>query len=228
MLDREQLETLSAVIEHGGFDRAAVALNVTRSAVSQRIKALEDSLATVLVVRDKPVTATKKGEILLRHVKALKLLEDDTFSTFETKPNGRQPVPVSIAVNGDSLATWFGPVIWELLDKHRIALEVIEDDQNHTFEWLRRGEVMGCITNEPEAMPSFTATPLGAMQYRCVATPEFVGRYFWEGLSVQTLSAAPAILFDRKDSLHGRFLKQLFDMEVTQYFRHYIPSPVRR
>lgn len=226
MLDREQLETLSAVIEHGGFERAAAVLNVTRSAVSQRVRALEESLATMLLVRGKPIVATPAGEILLGHVKALRLLEDATFSAIKPGADDRQPVPVAIAVNGDSLATWFGPVIWELLDKQRIALEIIEDDQDHTFERLRRGEVMGCVSSEANAMQGFTATPLGFMPYRCVATPDFVQRYFADGVSVQSICAAPVLLFDRKNALLDTYLERLFGVKVTKYLRHFIPSPV--
>ncbi|MEN9466138.1 MAG: hypothetical protein RL081_139 [Pseudomonadota bacterium] len=226
MLDRDLLETFSVIVEHGSFERAALVLSLSRGAVSQRIRTLEGALAMVLLVRGKPVVPTPQGEILLRHAKALKLLENDTLGALQPGLNGRSPVPVAIAVNADSLATWFRPVIWELLDTQRIALEIIADDHNHTFGRLVRGEVMGCISSEPHAMQGFAATPLGAMQYRCVATPDFVQRYFGEGLSVPAISTAPAVLFDRKDSLHDAYLEKLLQLKVSQYLRHFIPSPV--
>lgn len=163
MLDRAQLETFSAIVQHGSFERAATVLNVTRGAVSQRIKALEESLATILLLREKPIVATPKGEILLRHVKALKALEDDTFSTIQPNLQKGLQVPMSIAINADSLATWFGPLVLELLTKFRITLEIIRDDQDHTFHRLIRGEVVGCISSEFKAVQSFEATPLGSI-----------------------------------------------------------------
>jgi LysR family transcriptional regulator (chromosome initiation inhibitor) len=225
MFDRAQLEAFSAVVQHGSFERAATVLNVTRGAISQRVKALEEALATMLVVREKPVVATRKGEILLRHVRALKTLEDDTISAILPKLQERAPVPIAIAVNADSLSTWFGPLVAELLSQFKIALEIISDDQDHTFARLTKGEVMGCVSSEPDAAQGFEATPLGAMHYLCVATPEFRQKYFPNGMSITTAVTAPAILFDRKDALHDQYLEQLFGVKVAQYTRHYLPSP---
>lgn len=224
MFDRARLEAFSAVVQHGSFERAATVLNVTRGAISQRVKALEDKLSTLLVVREKPVVATRKGEILLRHVRALKTMEDDTISAILPTPQERAPVPIAIAVNADSLSTWFGPLVAQLLSQFKIALEVVRDDQDHTFHRLTKGEVLGCVSSEPDAAQGFEATPLGAMHYLCVATPEFRQKYFNTGLSTAAVLAAPAILFDRKDTLHDRYLEQLFGVKVGQYTRHYLPS----
>lgn len=225
MFDRAQLEAFSAVVQHGSFERAATVLNVTRGAISQRVKALEEALATMLVVREKPVVATRKGEILLRHIRALKTMEDDTISAILPKLQERAPVPIAIAVNADSLSTWFGPVVVELLSKFKIALEIVSDDQDHTFHRLTKGEVLGCISSEPTPVQGFEATPLGAMHYLCVATPEFKRKYFQSGLSIAAALAAPAILFDRKDALHDQYLEQLFGIKIGKYTRHFLPSP---
>ena len=225
MFDRAQLEAFYAVFQHGSFERAATALNVTRSAISQRIKALEEALATMLVVRGKPVVATRKGEILLRHIRALKTMEDDTISAILPTQQERAPVPIAIAVNTDSLSTWFGPLVAQLLSQFKIALEIVSDDQDHTFHRLIKGEVMGCVSSEPVAVRGFEASPLGAMHYLCVATPEFRQKYFQSGMSIAAVLAAPAILFDRKDTLHDQYLEQLFGVKVAKYTRHYLPSP---
>jgi LysR family transcriptional regulator (chromosome initiation inhibitor) len=225
MFDRAQLEAFYAVFQHGSFERAAIALNVTRSAVSQRIKALEEALATMLVVRGKPVVATCKGEILLRHIRALKTMEDDTISAILPTQQVRAPVPIAIAVNTDSLSTWFGPLVAQLLSPLKMALEIVSDDQDHTFHRLIKGEVMGCVSSEPDAVQGFKATPLGIMDYLCVATPEFKHQYFQNGMSIAAVLAAPAILFDRKDTLHDQYLAQLFGVKVTNYTCHYLPSP---
>jgi LysR family transcriptional regulator (chromosome initiation inhibitor) len=225
MFDRAQLEAFSAVIQLGSFERAATVLNVTRGAVSQRIKALEEALATILVVRERPVVATPTGEILLRHIRALKTLEDEILSAISHKQQDRTPVPIAIAVNADSLSTWFDPLVGELLGQYKIALEIIIDDQDHTFRRLTKGEVLGCVSSEADAVHGFEATPLGVMHYQCVATPEFKQMYFPDGLTIAAILAAPALLFDRKDALHDQYLKQLFEIKVGQYTRHYLPSP---
>ena len=141
MFDRAQLEAFSAVVQLGSFERAAKVLHLTRSAISQRIKALEDAVSTILLIREKPVVTTRKGDILLRHIRALKILEDGTISTILPSPQKRAPVPVAIAVNADSLSTWFAPLVAQLLRRFKIALEIVSDDQDHTFSRLTRGEV---------------------------------------------------------------------------------------
>lgn len=225
MFDRAQLEAFSAVVQHGSFERAATVLHVTRGAISQRVKALEEALATMLLVREKPVVATRKGEILLRHIRALKTLEDDTIIAILPTQQERTPVPIAIAVNADSLSTWFGPLVAQLLSQFKIALEIVSDDQNHTFHRLVKGEVLGCVSSEPDAVQGFEATPLGAMHYLCVATPEFKQKYFQNGMSIAAALAAPVFLFDRKDTLHDQYLEQFFGFKVGQYTRHYLPSP---
>lgn len=226
MLDRDQLETFATVAEEQSFERAASLLNITRGAVSQRIKGLEESLAVVLLVREKPVSPTPAGEILLRHVKTLRLLEGGTMRELTPQPGPRSPVPLAIAVNADSLATWFAGALWRLLLERRIALEIVTDDQDHTPARLARGEVIGCISTDAKPAAGFRAECLGAMEYRCYAAPAFAREFFPSGLSVTGVLAAPAILFNRKDSLHGDFLTARFGRVIERYPRHYLPSPL--
>jgi LysR family transcriptional regulator, chromosome initiation inhibitor len=225
MLDREQLETFATVAEQQSFERAAAVLHVTRGAVSQRIKALEESLATILLLRDKPVTPTPAGESLLRHVKALRLLEASSLRELSTAVDHDGPVPLSIAVNADSLATWFPPLLRELFARRLVALEVVTDDQDHTSSRLLRGEVVGCISTDAKAAAGFLAKPLGAMEYRCYATPGFIAEFLADGLTVRNVLRAPAVLFNRKDALHDEFLQRRFGMRIDRYPRHYLPSP---
>lgn len=222
MLDRQQLETFATVVQHKNFGFAATVLNVTRGAVSQRIKALEEAVGTVLLIREAPVTPTLAGDAILRHIKALQLLEEDTLERI--KPHASGPASIAVAVNADSLGTWFGPIAcW--LARQRIALELIVDDQDHTLRSLARGEVVGCISTERDAQIGFVAEPVGAMRYQCVATPDFVHQHFQKGLTVQQVLMAPAVLFNRKDALHDSFLESVFGFRIKKYIKHYFPSP---
>jgi LysR family transcriptional regulator (chromosome initiation inhibitor) len=225
MLNRDQLETFASVIEQGSFDRAAVVLNVTKGAVSQRIKALEDSLSSVLLVRAKPVVPTSSGETLLRHVKMLRLIEEVVLNDLIPKKCDKKAVPIAIAVNADSVATWFSQALWQILETQRIALELVIDDQDHTMERLVKGEVIGCISTKADAMPGFVAEPLGCMEYRCCATPPFAAKHFANGFNLQAVLDAPAVLFNRKDSLHDEFLEKVFGFQVARYVKHYLPAP---
>lgn len=222
-MDRDQLETFAAIVEMQSFEKAAARLNISRGAVSQRIKALEESLSSVLLVRVKPVVPTARGEILLRHVKAMQLLEDASLA--ELMPGTeRMAVQIAIAVNADSLATWFPTVLWPLLHEQCLALEVVADDQDHTLLRLARGEVIGCISTAASPASGFIAEPLGCMEYRCYATHLFANKHFPRGITVRDILKAPALLFNRKDSLHDAFLADFFGFRVEKYTKHYLPA----
>ncbi|PTB19058.1 chromosome replication initiation inhibitor protein [Trinickia symbiotica] len=219
--DSLQLKTFAVVVETGNYGRAAKLLNVSRGAVSQRIISLEDKFGTRLLIR-KSMTPTHAGERLLEHIQKQKLLEADTLERM--KPCAGSRVRVGIAVNADSLATWFGPVACAIA-KENVALELIVDDQDHTLSVLARGEAMGCISTARAAPPGFVAEPIGAMEYQCVATPPFVEANFAHGLNLGDVLAAPAVLFNRKDALHAKFLEQVLGFPVTGYATHHFPSP---
>ncbi len=225
MLDHDQLETFATVAEEQSFDKAALKLNITRSAVSQRIKALEESVSRVLLVRDRPVTPTPAGEVLLRYVKAIRLFESAALCELAPPPRPGIPVTFPIAVNADSLATWFPQVLQQILLRPQTAIEVISDDQDHTVSRLARGEVIGCISTDERPAPGFVAEALGVMTYRCCATPTYAEEHFPTGLTVAGVLKATAVLFNRKDALHDEFLQSVFGFTIERYARHYLPSP---
>ena len=66
MLDYAGLEALSAVVREGSFERAAHKLHITPSAVSQRIKLLEERVGQALVLRGQPTLLTSPAGYLLR------------------------------------------------------------------------------------------------------------------------------------------------------------------
>lgn len=225
MLDRFQLEAFAAVVEHQSFERAAVALCITRGAVSQRIKALESALSTILLIRERPVLPTLAGEAMLRHVKAVRLLEQEIYRQVAPDGKQRERAMLAVAINADSLATWFGASFHALLEELPVALEVLIEDQDHTWPMLLRGDVVGCICTESKPAPGFEVIHLGAMEYRCVATQAFAKKYFPQGLKLHQVLSVPAILFNKKDSLHDEFLRLFFGVNVERYVKHYFPSP---
>ncbi|WMY09520.1 HTH-type transcriptional regulator ArgP [Paraburkholderia phenoliruptrix] len=220
--DRQQLETFAVVTEIRHFGRAADVLNVTRGAVSQRIIALEEALGTPLLVRA-GMTPTPAGEVLLRHIQAIKLLEADTLQRL--KPAEKQRTRIAIAVNADSLATWFEPVACAIA-RENFELELIVDDQDYTLSVLTRGEAMGCVSTATSPPTGFVAEPVGAMEYVCVAIPEFARAHFPRGVTLHNILAAPAVLFNRKDGLHAVFLERLLGFPVSGYATHFFPSPI--
>ncbi|MBU9477971.1 HTH-type transcriptional regulator ArgP [Burkholderia multivorans] len=222
MLDLLQLETFAAVVEHRHFRRAAAALNISPGAVSQRIKLLEESVGALLLIREPMITPTKAGEDVLRYLMSVRLQEDELLRRI--MPGTFSPTALALAVNADSLATWFEPVARELA-QHHVALEIVVDDQDHTLGALARGDVKGCISTERKPLTGFLAEPVGRMRYQCVATPKFASEYFAGGLVLANALKAAAILFNRKDTLHDAFLESQFGVTVGRYVKHYFPSP---
>ena len=220
--DRHQLETFSVVVATRHFGRAARVLNITRGAVSQRIIALEEAFGTPLLVRS-GATPTPAGETVLRHIQALKLLEADTLQRI--KPEGATRARISIAVNADSLATWFESIACTIA-KENFSVELIVDDQDFTLPVLIRGEAIGCVSTASRAPTGFVADAVGAMKYECVSTPSFCAAHFPQGLNLHDILAAPAVLFNRKDGLHTVFLERLLGFPISGYAAHYFPSPV--
>ena len=228
MLDARQLEALAAVAEHGGFGPAARALSLTLPAVSLRIKALEEHLGQRLLVRGKSVRATAAGQALLAHVKQVRMMEADLLRAM---PGGTAKATarwqsLSVAINADSVASWFLPGVAALLQRHHLLLEIVIDDQDHTHDALKSGDVMGCVTTLAKAVRGCVAEPLGLMRYRCVATPEVVQRCRTARgtISAHRLLAQPAIIFNRKDALQDAFLQQQFGLRQPNYPRHFAPA----
>jgi LysR family transcriptional regulator, chromosome initiation inhibitor len=201
-LDLEQLRTLRAVVEHGTLDAAASALHVTPSAISQRVKALETSAGQVLLVRSKPARATPAGETVLRMARQVELLAADTSAELER--TGELP-RLAVAVNADSMATWFLPAIAPLAGE--IAIELHREDEANTVRLLRAGTVVAAITYDEAPVAGCTVTPLGTMRYRPMASKAFARRWLPDGPTQEALARAPMMVFDLDDALQTDYLE---------------------
>ncbi|MYM23190.1 ArgP/LysG family DNA-binding transcriptional regulator [Duganella sp. FT135W] len=202
-VDYRGLSALDAVIDYGSFDKAAAALAITQSAVSQRIRMLENSAGELLIVRSQPPSPTEAGQRLIAHYRQVRLLE----SALDKRPGDAEARPeIAIAVNADSAATWLQEAVTPLMQNGDCMLHIRLDDQDHTLSMLREGRVFGCVTSETAQVAGTTVTPLGVMRYLCVASPAFAARWFPDGMTAHTVQQAPAMNFDRKDMLQTRFI----------------------
>lgn len=225
MFDYAALAALSAVVREGSFERAARSLHVTPSAVSQRIRLLEERAGCALVLRGQPCTPTETGRRLCHHVDQVRLLEQDLQGALPAlAPQGLARVTLPVAVNADSLATWAAPALASFAAKGAVLLQVAVDDEDHTAEWLRSGAVLAAITAADRPTPGCNAQVLGAMRYRAAASPDFVGRYFARGVDATTLALAPSLVFNSKDSLQARWARRQCGRDV-ELPRHTLPSP---
>ena len=214
----EHLRTLAAVVDHGSFERAAEALRITPSAVSQRIKALEQRTGRVLVLRTKPATVTEPGQVLLRLARQVALLEDEALVRLDSDAAGSLRA-IPLVVNADSLATWVLPALAGL---DEMTFELFLDDQDHSTARLRDGTVVGAVTSDPVAVQGCVVRALGSMTYRVLASPAFAARWFPVGPTREALAVAPMIVFDRKDTLQDRYLAAR--RVVAHPPRHQVPA----
>ncbi|MGI9275321.1 MAG: LysR family transcriptional regulator ArgP [Endozoicomonas sp.] len=226
MLDYKLLEALSAVTRMGSFEKAAVELSVTQSAVSQRVKLLEQRVGRFLLIRTSPVQATEEGQKLLRHVQQVQLLEKELASELVDEADTGFST-IRLAVNADSLATWLPDALGELF-RTGMLLELEVDDQDVTLEHLRSGQVMGAISSRGTALQGCSSEKLGVMRYITVATPTFIDEFcntgLNSGLNSDSLRKIPTVLYGRDDELQNRFLKRYFDLDAGQFPAHILPA----
>jgi LysR family transcriptional regulator, chromosome initiation inhibitor len=226
MLDYASLAAVAAVVREGSFERAARALSVTPSAVSQRVKLLEERLGSVLIVRGQPCTATDSGRLLCRHVERVGMLEQDLQLTLpkliaDADRAGR--VTLRVAVNADSLGTWFIGAMADFVRTEPALIDVALDDEAHTAEWLRTSGVLAAVTAGARVVPGCHRIALGRLRYLAVASPAFVRRYFAAGVTAAALERAPRLTFNRKDRLQAHWIRALCRRPVDTP-THWLPS----
>jgi LysR family transcriptional regulator, chromosome initiation inhibitor len=225
MLDYALLSALAAVVRTGSFERAAQQLNVTPSAVSQRIKLLEERIGAVLVIRGQPCLATEAGQRLCQHVEQVALLESALRQNLPGLESETRPVTLRLAVNADSLATWFIPA---MAKTEGLLFDLVLDDQDYSADWLRRGEVVAAVTSHGRPIQGCNCYSLCALRYVATASPGFVQHWFAEGFSAQTAARAPCLVFNPKDQLQAIWLRQALGRQPlgseVQPPLHWLPS----
>ncbi|WP_114418663.1 LysR family transcriptional regulator ArgP [Marinospirillum perlucidum] len=203
MLDYRLLEALAAVIESGGFEKAAQRLHLTQSAISQRIRQLEERLGQPVILRSSPPRATALGRRLSNHLQQVKQLE---LGLLESNP--LEPLKIRMAVNADSLATWLIPALASSPLSQQMDFDLVVEDQAVGLDRMRKGEVMACICSDAQAVNGGAVSPLGVLRYRALASPAFVDRYQTRTLP-EKLVEAPCLIFNQDDRLQHRFLEKL-------------------
>ncbi|MGG5171728.1 LysR family transcriptional regulator ArgP [Pseudarthrobacter sp. J1738] len=204
----EQLETFAAVLSEGTLDAAARTLHITPSAVSQRLKSLEHAAGRVLLQRSNPVRATEAGEVVLRLARQSAQLELDAATALGL-PGEKSGQNLPLVVNADSLAVWFLKALARVPRELQVTFDIHRDDEQHSTDLLRSGTVMAAVTATPHAVQGCSVQGLGVMRYLPVASPNFVAHWLPDGVNAQSLTAAPAVDYDRKDKYQQQFLTTL-------------------
>ncbi len=219
LLDPHQLSALAAILRHGSFEAAAAELSVTPSAISQRIKALEDRVGAALIHRGTPCIGTPAGLRIARHAEDIGLLEAKLAREL-TLDQREGPVRVRVALPADSLATWFIDAMARAED---ILFDLVIDDQDHSADWLRRGDVSAAITVGGQNITGCDAIALGTLRYLPTASPGFMQRWFSDGVSANSLAQAPCLTFNRKDNLQKSWIYAQTGSRLSPP-SHFLPS----
>jgi LysR family transcriptional regulator (chromosome initiation inhibitor) len=209
MFDYKLLSALAAVIEQAGFERAAHVLGLSQSAVSQRIKLLEARVGQPVLVRATPPTPTDIGRRLLNHVQQVRLLERNLQSVVPALDEGGTPERLRIALNADSLATWWALAVGDFCAAHQLLTDLVVEDQDVGLKRMRAGDVAACLCGSERPVAGARSLLLGAMRYRALASPDFIARHFPQGVTAQALARSPALVFGPDDFLQHRYLASL-------------------
>ena len=230
-IDFELADTVAIIAEEGTLEAAARRMQITPSAVSPRLRTIEDEVGRVLLVRSKPVHPTDAGDAVIRLARQARVLEHDALagigsasSAGDSTSGAPEPVSVPLAVNADSLATWFLTPLARLSARHPIVFDLHRDDQDFTAALLEGGTVMGAVTSRAEPVAGCRVTALGVMRYEAVATPAFIDRYLPASLDdLVALAAAPVVQFDRRDDLQDKWVRER-GISGSRAPRHYVPA----
>ncbi|WP_337849111.1 LysR family transcriptional regulator ArgP [Pseudoalteromonas sp. C12FD-1] len=223
MIDYQLLNALSAVISEGGFEKASKKLFITQSAVSRRIHQLEAKLGEPVLIRTQPPLPTALGKRLLNHLQQVLQLEVAlNVGALNEHTDLNTPLSVRLAANADSLATWL-PEALAVLDSEltcKLRFEVISEDQSVAHKRMKDGEVMVCISSSPEPVNGGLVSPLGAIRYKAIASPEFIKQHKINDLS--QLAHLPCLVYSDLDKLQNQFLNDINGS--TPLFTHIYPS----
>lgn len=228
MWSSERLEALLAVVEEGSFQAAARKLHLTQSAVSQRLAALEEEVGSPLVARAAPISTTAIGMRIIQHAAQVRALERDLRAELGQELQSAV-ARVIIAVNADSVATWFLEAVQGFLrdQMKQRSLTLVElriANEERTHEMVRRGEALACVTAAEVSLAGCERVRLGSMRYVAAATRGFVKKFFPRGLNRESVARAPCVLFDSHDGMHDRFLRKIIPGELPEYPAHYVPT----
>lgn len=224
-MDYPAAHAVAMVVRNGSFEKAARAMGVTPSAVSQRVRQMEERLGVVLVERGTPCRATEKGAWLCRHIEQVGILEKDLMDHLPglESASGFHRATLNVATSADSLGTWFIEAIARFAEESDYLFNIAVDDQDHTTDWLRRGQVIAAVTSMRDPVQGCRVTELGTLRYLATASTAFVARHFPGGVTDEALVQAPALTFNQKDGLQDQWIKRAFGAGIS-HPTHWLPS----
>lgn len=221
MFDYRGLEALAAILEQNSFDLAAKKLHITQSAISQRLKTLQNYYGDPLISRGTPYLPTALGEVLITHYKKVHMLEDSLHSVIGNREISNK---FSIAMNRDSLETWFLPILMKENFLASAQIEIMTCDQEYTLDFLKNGMASICFSPRKDPIANCKSEWIGYMDYVFACSPKFKKKYFPNKITKETLLKAPALKYDKHDELYNSYLQKFFNLYEQSPPYHMLPS----
>lgn len=221
--DYKLLQALATVVKEQSFEAAASKLFITQSAVSQRVKQLEQQLSQPVLIRSQPLKATAAGQKLIAHYNQVMQFQAELLPELFTEQT-QQPITVHFATNADCLATWLLPAIQPVIKQTQTELNLLVSDENYTLQKVKNGEAFGAISIQQAPIKGCDSVYLGTMEYILVGSQDFQQHYFPEGISAANLKQAPAVAFDQQDNMHVQFIAEHFGLNEGDYPIHAVRS----
>lgn len=218
-IDYKSLRLLDLIVKEQGFEKASNKLGITQSAVSQRIKQLENEFGELLVTRTVPPKPTELGQKLLKLLSHVRLIEHDIFDN-----GGVNIETIPISINADSLATWFLPAVHEILTDPSLRLNINVEDETYTLNNLLSGNVVGAVSTHPKPIINGKCDYIGSLDYVFVASPKFAQTFFPHGVNRESLLKAPVLAFSAEMDQHNLFLQEYYGISPGNLISHIVPS----
>ena len=175
MMDWDKLRIFHAVAEAGSFTHAGEALNLSQSAVSRQISALEESVSVPLFHRhSRGLILTEHGELLYRtahEVFAKLAMAEAQLSESKDRPKGQLKVTTTVALG----STWLTPRMGEFLEVYPdVTVDLLLDDRELDLS-MREADV--AIRMAPPRQPELIQRHLMTVHMHVYAAPSYIKRY---------------------------------------------------
>jgi len=177
-LHAEQLDAFWTVVQTGNYHRAADALFITQSAVTQRIQALEAQLGHKLLIRSgRTVTLTEAGQRLVRYCREQRQAETGLIKLLDG--NGRGLVGrLAVAAGSSEGRTWLLPVLAEMgLEHPDLDIFIIVDDALDAGALLENCQADAILGETPLRRRGIRSLHIGTVPYGLAASPALVGHW---------------------------------------------------
>jgi LysR family transcriptional regulator (chromosome initiation inhibitor) len=111
-----------------------------------------------------------------------------------------------------------------------LPLELITDDQDFTLQWLREGQVLGCVTALSQPLRGCRVQALGAMEYLAVAERGYAQKHLGPLragaalLGMHNFRSLPFVAFNRKDSLPAQLVARALGLKTVNLQQLFVPG----